>query len=167
MGTTLVYTVQGAFFDKEKQELVEETTQVVRLLFRFADWQAGANDRTSPFTEEQQRRPDVVGAILRWAVDSPDELTDLQRWSRQEKERFLRNAGWLQKSDAYQFANKHFRDIVTDGLKWVDDCGLFVFGYLLKHFSQRVINEDKHEAEIWVASFFNLRVNSLTRVESA
>lgn len=52
-----------------------------------------------------------------------------------------------------------FQSIARAAAKWIDDCALFIFGYLVGNFSQNVLDRNKKEEEIWVASFFELTLN--------
>lgn len=46
-------------------------------------------------------------------------------------------------------------------VKWIDDCALFVFGYLVRKFWKEVVKQRSREDEIWVTSFLNLDINAV------
>ena len=49
--------------------------------------------------------------------------------------------------------------------KWMDDCWLFMFGYLVRQFSERLLKVGYPEEEIWVTNFYNLTVNIMQQIE--
>lgn len=65
------------------------------------------------------------------------------------------------------FARQYFSPVAKEVEKWIDDCALFVFGYLVRTFAENVLAEKKREEEIWVTSFFTLGVNIVKRIEHA
>ncbi|MGH2638485.1 MAG: hypothetical protein ACRDF4_04285, partial [Rhabdochlamydiaceae bacterium] len=58
-----------------------------------------------------------------------------------------------------QFVKEHFEPIAKEVAQWMDDCWLFMFGYLIRQFAQKVLEINRPEEEIWVTSFFNLTIN--------
>lgn len=150
-----VYSVDGVFFD-DVGKAYEEATQVIRLMFRFSS-------RLKPQAIEAGC-PDVLRRISHWVISKDIRVVKKPRWHRHEKQEFLdRYQYWPPKHRA--FAEAHFEDVAKEAKKWVDDCGLFVFGYLVRRFSQHVLKECLSEEEIWVASFFDLGVNVVKRVD--
>jgi len=147
------YSVDGVFFDREGR-MYEEATQVVRLLFRF----------TSSFVEQAVAAGcgDVLRSILFWTIARQARLGEHLPWSRAEQTRFTaEHAAWPKRKRA--FVRKHFPGIAREVSKWIDDVGLFVFGYLVRQFSERVHTERLEEQEIWATSFFNLTVSVVRR----
>lgn len=135
----------------------EEATQVVRIMFR----------KESRFVKAAERAEggdckDVLRAIWYWAISDAGTLIEHVPWGVEEKARFIERHKPI--SDSKQaFAETFFESIVKEVAKWIDDCALFVFGYLVRIFSENVLKEQLTEEEIWVTSFFDLNVNRVTR----
>lgn len=150
-----IYSVDGVFFGEEDR-LIEESTQVVRIMFRFE----------SAYAEKAMAAgcSDVLRAIFFWTISSQGNLNEHVPWSKHEQARFMaHHQPWPKKKRA--FSEKHFAAIAKEVKKWVDDCALFVFGYLVRQFAENVLRKKLHEEEIWVTSFFNLTVNVVKRVQ--
>lgn len=142
--------------EEEAPRLVEERTQVIRLMFRL------------PSTYEEEARHagcfDVLRAIIYWTIGIQGSLNEHRSWSRAEQARFMvHHTPWPKKKAA--FARRYFARVAKEVEKWIDDCGLFIFGYLVRKFAENVLKEKEEEAEIWVTSFFTLGVNVIKRVE--
>lgn len=151
------YSVDGVFFDREGR-MYEEATQVVRMMFRFESSFTAQADNT--------RCSDVLRSILFWAISRQARPADTKPWSPAEQRRFIEEyAPWTKRKRA--FIQRHFADITKEIAKWIDDTGLFVFGYLIRQFSEQVLTERLYEEEIWVASFFNLTLNVVRRTEQS
>ena len=150
-----MYTVDGVFFG-EDDKVFEETTQVVRLMFRFrSSFQAEA---------EAAHAKDVPRAILFWVMARRGRLNEHVAWNADEEERFLEElTPWPVGKLA--FAKTYFIPIVKEVQKWIDDCALFLFGYLVRSFSAQVLAEGMYEEEIWIASFFHFTLNVVRRQE--
>ena len=69
---------------------------------------------------------------------------------------------WL-KAPKKQFAEKYFSRIACETIKWTDDSALFIFGYLVREFSQEVLKTKRLEEEIWVVSLFDMTLNIVSR----
>ena len=148
-----MYSVDGVFFD-QKCEPIEEATQVVRIMFRF----------TSSCAEQAEAAGcgDVLRAILFWVISRQGRIGRRAPWERAEQAAFLQHhQQWSKQKRA--FVQKHFADIVKEIGKWMNDCALFVFGYLVRRFTESVLAEKMLEEEIWVTSFFNLTLNVVQR----
>lgn len=148
-----MYSVDGVFFDKD-HTMYEEATQVVRIMFRFE----------SPFTTQAVavECDDVLRAMLFWVISRQGRIADRNQWDKAERASFLEHHKfWPRHKRA--FARQHFADIVKDAAKWMNDCALFVFGYLVRKFADQVLTERLYEEEIWVTSFFTLTVNVIGR----
>lgn len=148
-----LYPVNGVFINN-RGRVYEEATQVVRIMFR----------KESRFikTAEDADCGDVLRAIRYWAINEAGTLIEHVPWGDDEKARFI---------DRHQpislpkltFTENFFEPIVKEAIKWIDDCALFVFGYLVRIFSENVLKERLTEEEIWVTSFFDLNVNRVRR----
>lgn len=133
----------------------EESTQVIRLIFKFEQPDIEAEAR-------QRNCFDVYRSMLYWVMSVYGHTEDDIFWGTAEQERFLTRHTWTDERRA--FAERYYRRVASAIAKWIDDCGLFVFGYLVRLFwlnvSELQITEGrKLEDEIWVASIFHLNVN--------
>jgi hypothetical protein len=148
-----MYEVDGVFFNRRGRPY-EERTQVVRLMFRFQ----------SPHLRLARKRncEDVLRAILYFIIGTRGHISEEMVWSEGCKQRFLRMHEWPD-SVKKGFAERNFARIAKSTLKWIDDCALFTFGYLVKEFSQQVLQTGRLEEEIWVTSFFDLTLNVIQK----
>lgn len=145
-----MYAVDGVFFSKETQTVYEEATQIIRLMFRFE----------SPITAQAKEGPykDVVRSLCYWLVDYDARLDHHQSWMPSEKERFLHeHRHWP--TAQLEFASRQFAPMAQQVEKWIDDCGLFIFGYLVRKFAVNVLRQHLSEEEIWVVSSFDTCIN--------
>lgn len=147
------YSVDGVFFDAEGK-MYEEATQVVRIMFRFA----------SSFTEQADAADcgDVLRAILFWVIARQGRIGRRAPWEKSEQAAFLQHHQQWPKQKR-NFVQRHFAVIAKEVGKWMNDCALFVFGYLVRKFSESVLAEKLYEEEIWITSFFNLTLNVVQR----
>ncbi|MHB8521878.1 MAG: hypothetical protein ACYDH9_14105 [Limisphaerales bacterium] len=144
-----MYEVDGVFFNGG--EFTQERTQVIRLMFRFRSQYTGE--------AEVSRCTDVLRSILMFAVAVRGELVEETAWNKAAQRRFMaRHEPWSDSAKKH-FAERHFTDIAQGAIKWVDDCALFTFGYLVKRFSEQVLKVESPEDEIWVTSFSDLTLN--------
>ena len=152
-----MYEVDGMFLNEETNMLNEERTQVIRILFR---------PPTAFLLEASQRRCyDVHKAITDWVIADPRRLDGQRAWSRQEKSRFVASLEpWPRQKR--EFVQEYFEPIAKEVSKWVDDCALFGFGYLVRNFWNEVLATGRREDEIWITSFFNLNINIVQRIET-
>lgn len=150
-----LYQVDGVFVNKEGLAY-EEATQVARIIFR----------QESGFRKvaEEAGCEDVLRAIRFWIIDGPAGFTETEPWGPQEQACFLARLEPV--SDTKRaFVERFFAPIAREAVKWIDNCALFVFGYLVRKFSEKVLAEHLTEEEVWVTSFFNLTVNVVKRTE--
>lgn len=155
-----MYEVDGVFKSKRKKggeyQVDEERVQIIRLIFAF-----------SHPAEKRARRAghfDVYRAILYWVMAVYGHTEDDHFWSKTEMNRFLdRHKEWNPAQQRY--ARRIYPVIAGAIAKWIDDCGLFVFGYLVRELWTNVVRlvgagyEKKLEDEIWVSSVFHFNVN--------
>ena len=137
---------------KDNDGIVEERTQVVKIIFRLP----------SAYTKEaiEAESFDVLRSILFWCISQQGNLDEYVLWNKSEQDRFITHHKYLKRSkNKLTFTKKYFVPIAKEADKWRDDCALFVFGYLVKKFAEKVIIEQTKEEEIWVASLFNLTLN--------
>jgi hypothetical protein len=145
-----VYTVDGVFFSQETQTVYEEATQIVRLMFRFESELEGQAQET-PYK-------DMVRSLIYWLVDYDVRLDQHYSWAAAEKERFLaEHRHWP--ASHLDFAARSFESLAKQVEKWIDDCGLFIFGFLVRKFSENVLKQNLSEEQIWVVSSFDTCVN--------
>lgn len=122
---------------------------------------------TSSFTEEARTAGclDVLQAMIRWVLGEPVRLDHVLPWSRRERAKFFAlHQPW--RREKRTFADAYFDAVVREVRKWVDDTGLFIFGFLVRRFWREVLRAGRREDEIWVTSFFNLNINVVQRTES-
>ena len=132
-----VYSVDGVFFDQHGK-MYEEATQVVRLMFRFESF----------FTNQAlvAKCQDVLRSILFWSISRQARLSEQKPWSRAAQTQFTEeHKPWPKKK--LGFVGQHFAGITREVAKWIDDVGLFVFGYLVRKFSENVLTERLYEEE--------------------
>jgi hypothetical protein len=150
-----VYAVDGVFFSEQTQAVYEEATQVVRVMFRFE----------SRLESEAKAAgcKDMLRSLARWLIDYDIRLNAHYSWAPSEKERFLsEHRHWP--ADQLAFAERNFEAVAREVEKWTDDCGLFVFGYLVRKFSKNVLRQHMSEEEIWVISSYDPCMNVVRRV---
>ena len=143
------YAVGGVFFGADGS-MIEEATQLVRLMFRFH----------SSYIQQayDEQCSDVLRAMLSWAIMRQSRIGGRAAWYKEEKAHFLReHSPWSKHKK--EFVNTYFEPIVKESVQWMEDCLLFVFGYMVRQFSDKLANAGHPEEEIWVASFFNLTIN--------
>lgn len=149
-----MYEVDGMFFNRRGQ-VYEERTQVIRLMFRFRS--------TKSRLVRKRKFEDVLRAILYFVIGMRGHIAGETMWDEASRERFIAmHEPWLD-SQKKKFAEKHFTPIAQEAMKWVDDCALFIFGYLVKEFSREVLKTKQLEEEIWVTSFFDATLNVIQR----
>lgn len=153
------YSVDGVFFGEEGK-IYEEATQVVRVMVRFANTEAYKILRTEA---EDAGHSDVLRSIVYWVISRIGRLDEETGWSEQERDLFLQNHTCTPKKKA--FAKKRFVAIAKEAQKWVDDCYLFLIGYLVRRFSEKVLAEKMYEEEIWLTSIFAANLNIIKRIE--
>lgn len=151
-----MYEVDGMFFDAQGR-VYEERTQVIRLMFRF---------ESSYMTQAvEANAQDVLRSILMFVVGMRGALAQEEAWSEQNKQRYLSlHEEWVNPAKR-QFAEQNFTAIARETVKWIDHCALFIFGYLVRSFSERVLETQREEEEIWVVSFFDMNLNVIRRIE--
>ena len=142
------YVVDGVFFG-EDGKMIEEPTQIIRLMFRFE------SSYLSKAIELQCQ--DVLRTMLFWIISRQARLNEVSPWHPAEKKRFIREYEPFTKQKR-EFVEKFFEPVAREVFKWEGDCFLFIFGFLVRRFSEELVRRGRQEEEIWVASFFNLTV---------
>ena len=146
------YVVDGVFFVEGK--MIEEATQIIRLMFQF--------DSTFGNVAAKANCQDVLRAILFSVITQQGRLDDVAPWDKSEENRFIKDNAPMPKHKL-TFVRKYFKPVTREAFKWRGDCFLFIFGYLVRQFSERLRELGHPEEEIWVASFFNLTVSVLKK----
>ena len=154
------YVVDGVFWSKKRtqeEKMIEEPTQVIRIMFLA----------TTSFAEKANvmQCQDVLRAIIFQTITRQILINQKTFWDKAEQSRFIKNYG-LWAKEKLAFAKQHFVPVAQEVNKWMDDCWLFMFGYLVRQFSERLLNAGYPEEEIWVANFYNLTVNIMQQVEA-
>jgi hypothetical protein len=148
-----LYEVDGVFFD-EADKVVEERTQVIRLMFRF-DESAVVEKIKGEVNEDQYRIcHQVVDDYLNYPTVKPSfsEVffdTYLKRWPK-EKNLLLKVI--------------HILEL------WEFNVAMFVLGFVIFKICEKIKllhlkRSKKPEDEIWITSFWNLRVNRICRTD--
>ncbi|TSC79642.1 MAG: hypothetical protein G01um101425_573 [Candidatus Peregrinibacteria bacterium Gr01-1014_25] len=170
------YSVDGVFFGSD-DKMYEESTQVVRLIHRFPNVltrkeeeegrDAGYSDALKAILQQAKDEgcTDVLRAVLFWVVARRGRLNEAMVWSKAERARFIgEHAPWAKKK--LTFVKRHFTAIAKEAQKAVDDIALFLFGYLVRKFSDKVLAREYHEEEIWATGLVALQLNIVRRVEN-
>jgi|SRR3989344_586546 len=153
------YSVDGVFFG-EGSRVFEEATQVVRLMVRFV---YSARYEELRREAEEAGCGDVLRPILYWVITRLGRIDEETGWAPAERTLFLRDhTSWTKRKRA--FAERHFTAIAKEAQKWVDDCCLFLFDYLVRKFWEKVVKEKMYEEEIWVTSLFTMNLNVIHRL---
>jgi hypothetical protein len=172
------YELSGVFLKKNMRDIDEEQTQVIRIIFKY--------DVPKELRDAKSRKyPEVLRAILYWVVSTYG-ISDGKVWSDEKFVLFIeRFPQWTEGQKLY--AKKHFVSLANDINVWIDDCGIFIFGFILHRLwnrivelneeSQKILKEDAKkrktnkrykpaprkrahlEDEIWVTSIFRYDVN--------
>ncbi|HEV8666547.1 MAG TPA: hypothetical protein VN665_01720 [Candidatus Paceibacterota bacterium] len=169
------YEVNGVFLKKNMRDIDEEQTQVIRIIFKYE----------VPKELKGRIHPEVSRAILYWVVSTYG-LTDGKAWGEDKFPQFIeRFPHWSEKQKAY--AKKKFVALANDINIWIDDCGIFIFGFVLHRLWNKIVEMNKRgekirrndarklnknkkykpaprkrthlEDEIWVTSIFRYDVN--------
>ncbi|MDP3735018.1 MAG: hypothetical protein Q8R39_01165 [bacterium] len=147
-----MYEVDGMFFNR-RGRIYEERTQVIRLMFRFR----------SRYVRQarQANATDALRSILLLAIGERGLLATEEVWGEASRERYLAAHEPWEDQGKRRFVERYFTRVCQDVGKWIDDCALFVFGYLVRKFSQpqHVLDIAGIEEEIWVMSFFDMTLN--------
>ncbi len=152
-----MYTVDGVFFSDETQTVYEETTQVIRLTLRF-------ESELESQTEHALRR-DLVRSLAYWLIDYDARLDYHFSWAPAQRERFLaEHEHWP--GELRDFVATHFEPVAKEVEKWIDDCGLFIFGFVVRQFADNVLRQHMSEEEIWVVNTFDPCINIVCRKPS-
>ena len=145
------YTVEGVFRARRgRRRISEELTQAVRIIFRLDSRYRDEADRAGCL--------DVLRLMLAWIITDDLRLGEQRLWDPQEIQRFLaRYEPWPEHKRA--FVERYFDSVAKEVQKWIDDCALYLFGFLIRKFWVSIGEEHFQEDEIWAGSFFNLGLN--------
>jgi hypothetical protein len=156
-----MYEVDGVFLSKRKRhgkkQIDEERTQVIRLIFVFND--------NSEKRSIKAGYLDVYRAILYWVMSVYGHTEHDVFWSDAEMNRFLNRHDEWKGTKKYEYARRVYKRLAAAITKWIDDCGLFIFGFLVRELWTSVVKAaeaeeaEKLEDEIWVSSIFHFNIN--------
>jgi hypothetical protein len=153
-----MYEVDGVYLNESPEKLHlpvieridDERTQILRLIFRMESEHETAAKEEGCY--------DVLEAIMRWTMGEHGRLDHVFPWRPGERQRFFRVHGsWPRHKRS--FVEYHYEAITKEVKKWIDDTGMFVFGFLIRKFWEHVIQSKSREVEIWTANFFNMNLN--------
>lgn len=155
-----MYEVDGVF-SGEKNKIYEERTQVVRIFFKI---------NIENFISINNLNEKVVNMIVREYLNLPS----------------IKKSEYKEKIYQDTIGNKEIFDQLLNWIdNWIDYAGLFVFGYLVFNICERMCKlceekkdevnhcecksceekKDEAEEEIWVSSFWNLKINRVVHKE--
>jgi len=133
------YEVSGVFLKKNGIDIDEEQTQVIRIIFKY-DVPKELKDRRA------KKYPEVLRAILYWVVSTYG-LTDGKAWDDEKFESFIaRFPQWSKEQKSY--AKKRFVPIANDINIWIDDCGIFLFGYVIHNIWTEIVKMNQEGLEV-------------------
>ena len=158
-----MYEVDGVFFKEVKKEREgkveieevadEERTQVVRIIFRFE------SEYKKHVQEQKVDCRDVFRSMLFFLMKDRGHIAGEGPWDEATKQRFMLTHEPWRDLEKRAFVEQYFPLIAQEVRKWIEDTALFLFGYLVRKFSRKVLEKGRVEDEIWVTSFFDLQVN--------
>lgn len=144
------YDTAGAFFSKRKKVIVDELTQIVRIIFRFESRHLKSAKKKSC--------EHIVRSIASWLLMNYYHRMAVLPWSNTERDRFISEHNPLSEAEL-KYVRNNYANVATETIKWFDDSALFGFGFLVRRFWKRVVEVGYKEDEIWVTSLFNLGIN--------
>jgi hypothetical protein len=146
------YNVEGAFIGKnaKTKEIVDELTQVVRIMFRFK----------SKYLRNAKKKgcEHFLRSIDFWIMANYYHRMPIVPWSHLERDRFIAEQDPVLEEELAYIKN-HYVEIAKETIKWFDDTVLFCFGYLVRRFWNQVVEAGRKEDEIWVTSLLDLGIN--------
>lgn len=147
-----MYEVDGVFRSPKTGEVVEERTQIIRLMFITNLEEQFSN---LPFVNDSNR--DDAGLLARSYLRSP-------HWDRHQ---FLKDHRMF--ASAKVFDLPQATEIIRLTADWARSIAVFLFGYVVHDICEGLkrLNQDQQivaEEEIWVTFFWNLIIN---RIQSA
>ncbi|PJE64050.1 MAG: hypothetical protein COU90_04220 [Candidatus Ryanbacteria bacterium CG10_big_fil_rev_8_21_14_0_10_43_42] len=155
------YAVDGVFLKVDGVSIDEERTQTLKLIFAFENEELQEQATNAGYF-------DVYLAVLNWVLSQYGQAEDHRNWSNEERDLFLlRHALWPEEKRSW--ARDNFVPTARSIGKWIDDCGLFIFGYLVRRFWEEIVRIHQEESgsledTIWVTSIFHVDVNELKPV---
>jgi hypothetical protein len=153
--------VDGVYLRRDGIAVDEERSQVLETIFTFEDEGLQAQARGAGYL-------DVYLVVLNWVLSQYGQTEDHVHWSNEERDLFLfRHAAWSDEKRSWTRDN--FMPIARSIGKWIDDCGLFIFGYLVRNFWERIVDLHREEGTpleetIWIINMFHIDVNELKPV---
>lgn len=141
MGGYSLYEVDGVFYAEEREQpVIEERTQVIRIMFLPPDIDVGVEGKV---------KKQVIREYLRFTGDRED-------FEAQVGDR-LNLSG-----------NAQFHSLAAALRRWECQVALFVFGYIVDSLCEkiRILKDEsgiEEEDEIWVTSFWNLVINRVVK----
>lgn len=149
-----MYEVDGVFLKNDNTTIDEERTQVLKLMFKFKD-------------DKECRHPDIYRAVLYWVLSEYGHTDDYRICGKLECDKFLeRYNSW--DGEKKEIARDLYASLAPKVAKWIVDCGLFIFGYLVRQFWKAIVDEHRKnrstplEDEIWVTSIFHANINVMS-----
>lgn len=141
-----MYEVEGVFYNSKKKQIQGELTQIVRIMFR------------PDFTEllkkykQEKNSPTIISRTIKDYLHYPD-----------GREAFKK----ARDLTPMQIA------VVDHWATWANYVGLFVFGYVIYKICEQIIQLCSNgemqwndaEDEIWVTSFWNLKINPIKKLK--
>lgn len=146
-----LYEVDGVFFD-DANKVVEERTQVIRLMFRFDVNVLMERIGGKIYEQQHQIAITIVDDYLQSTAVKPS-------FSELHFESYLKK--W---PDEKAFLRKLIKALEA----WEFNIAMFVLGFVIFKICEKIKllhakNKKKPEDEIWITSFWNLRINRICR----
>jgi len=140
-----VYEVDGVFYNTSKNEIQNERTQVIRIMFR----------------------PDLARIIQKYKHDD-DAVTRINRTAKA----YLRSPKTHDEIMQDPELDEIQREVANYLDTWSNYVGLFLFGFIVYEICEQItrlcargeMKWDDAEDELWVTSFWNLTINPITLV---
>ena len=149
-----MYEVDGVFFDSKNDSPIEERTQVIRLMFKFQIDELLKSQDGELRDVENKIAKLVTDDFLNYCANKPAffEL-HIEDYKKQ----------WPNHID--------FIKTLIDRLQhWEFSMAMFVMGYVVFEICEKIkdLHKNDHrkpEEEIWITSFWNLRINRVTKAK--
>ena len=147
-----MYEVDGVFFNSETKRIMEERTQVIRLMFRFdidGFCQVAGEDASNP---EHKIAKIVADDYLRFVTDKTA-FTAFH--AEQYKQRWPQHEAFIGK-------------VISVLENWELSLVMFILGYVVFEICKEIkflheTTKRDPEEEIWITSFWNLRINRIVK----
>lgn len=156
-----LYEVDGVFRGENQSEIIEERTQIIRIIFKpnLADIY-----REFSFSKDPIENEDCIRDLIKTYFG-------INRHSI----RFGQHQKVYTEKEKIKIFSEKFEKTIYPGeldrfisymIRWSETIGFFLFGYIIHNICRRISNlrrkeKEKGEEEIWVTSIWNHKVNRI------